>query len=267
MFRLLVNEPSDKPGTIQRGCICTPMFDLRQVLPVFVMPTALTLLFVVAGLRLRRRYLIWIGVIILWLSSTPILSSLLMRAAEGWAVGDYAVHAQAANAIVVLSGDADRFFGGIELMKAGKAPLLVFTGGWSPLEPKATPEGDISVQWAKELGIPADRLATTGKVSTTAEEAAAVAALLRRRQAGSTDGAATGNMRILLVTSAFHMRRAQVLFGREGITTIPFPVNFHVSAGSALSVGSFLPNARSLSQTEIALHEVYGQLFYLVVAR
>jgi hypothetical protein len=36
------------------------------------------------------------------------------------------------NAAVSEWKDADRFFGGVELFKAGKSPLLVFTGGAAP---------------------------------------------------------------------------------------------------------------------------------------
>jgi hypothetical protein len=42
-------------------------------------------------------------------------------------------------------------------------------------------------------------------------------------------------------------------------------VDFQVSVGGALSVIDFLPNARALSQTEMAWREMYGRLFYLVV--
>jgi len=71
-----------------------------------------------------------------------------MRAVEGWQVRQPAASAPKADAIVVLSGmlrvvpgthdtaewrDAvDRFDAGVELARAGKAPLLVFTSEWYP---------------------------------------------------------------------------------------------------------------------------------------
>ena len=49
----------------------------------------------------------------------------------------------------------------------------------------------------------------------TADEAVAIRRLLPARQS-----------RVLLVTSAFHMRRAQRLFERQGLQVLPFPVDF-----------------------------------------
>ena len=70
---------------------------------------------------------------------------------------------------------------------------------------------------------------------------------------------------MLLVTSAFHMPRARRLFERAGVSVIPFPVDFKVSAGGALSALDFLPTGAALRQTEMAMREGYGRLFYFVV--
>jgi uncharacterized SAM-binding protein YcdF (DUF218 family) len=251
---------------------------LHEILPVFVLPVGITLLLVLAGLRLRRRWLIWSGVVILWLSSTPLVSRLAVRAAEGWAERGLAADASAADAIVVLSegrviapgkaavsewSDADRFFGGVELFKAGKSPLLVFTGGAMPWEHNAALEGDILAGYAKALGIPDPQILKTPRVTNTAEEALAVATLLRGRFSGPTWRG--GAPRILLVTSAFHMSRARMLFERTGMSVIPFPVDFKVPAGHGLSVLAFLPTTAALARTEMAMREGYGRLFYLVV--
>jgi uncharacterized SAM-binding protein YcdF (DUF218 family) len=251
---------------------------LHKILPLFVLPVGITLLLMLAGLRMRRRWLIWSGVAVLWVSSTPAISRLAARATEGWAERGLASDAPVADAIVVLSegrvvapgkaavsgwNGADRFFGGIELFKAGKSPLLVFTGGAAPWEPNATPEGDVLAGYAKEMGVPEGQILKTPRVTNTAEEALAVATLLRGRFSGPTwRGDAP---RVLLVTSAFHMPRARMLFERAGMSVIPFPVDFKVPAGGTVSVLAFLPTAGALAQTELAMREWYGRLFYFVV--
>jgi uncharacterized SAM-binding protein YcdF (DUF218 family) len=174
---------------------------LHKILSLFVLPVGITLLLVLAGLRFRRRWLIWSGVAVLWLSSTPLVSGLAVRIAEGWAERGLAADASAADAIVVLSEgrvvapgnaavseweDADRFFGGVELFKAGKSPLLVFTGGAAPWEPNAALEGDILAGYAKALGVPGGQILKTTRVTNTAEEAQAVATLLRGQFSGPT---------------------------------------------------------------------------------
>lgn len=251
---------------------------LHKILPLFVLPVGITLLLVLSGVRLRRRSLIWSGVAVLWLSSTPLVGRLAVRTAEGWAERASAADACEADAIVVLSegrvvapgkaavsewNDADRFFAGVELFRAGKAPLLVFTGGAAPWEPNAAPEGDILAEYAKAMGVPDGHISKTPRVTDTAEEAQAVATLLRARLTGPTRRG--GPPHVLLVTSAFHMPRARRLFERAGISVIPFPVDFKVSANGVLSVLDFLPTASALAKTELALREGYGRLFYFVV--
>lgn len=234
-----------------------------------MLPLGITLLLVGAGLVLRRSALCWIGVLLLYLAATPFVSDWAMRAAEDWQVRQAVSDAPVAHAIVVLSYgrlrapgplgisewlDADRFYGGVELYKAGKAPLLIFTGGWLPWEPDAEPEGDVLIRYAHDLGIPRQQMLSTPKVSSTEEESRAVAALLAKRQGAGK--------RVLLVTSAFHMRRAELLFARTGLDVVPFPVDFKSSGGKSVGVLSFLPNAQSLAQSETALRELYGVLFY-----
>lgn len=75
------------------------MIYLHKVLPLFVLPVGITLMLVIAGLRLHRRWLIWSGVAVLWLSSMPFVSGLAVRAAEGWAERGLAVDAPTADAI------------------------------------------------------------------------------------------------------------------------------------------------------------------------
>ena len=113
------------------------------------------------------------------------------------------------------------------------------------------------------LGVPADGMVTTGPVTNTAEEARAVATLLRERRSAPADRGAPP--RVLLVTSAFHMPRARRLFERAGLTVMPFPVDFQVSAGGGVNVMDLLPTAAALKQTELAWREMYGRLFYFVV--
>ncbi len=251
---------------------------LHKILPVFLLPIGIILLLVSAGMLLRRRALIWTGIVLLWLGSTPLVSDRMMRAVEGASVRDAASDALPADAIVVLSGgrivapgaaaisewrDANRFFGGVELFKASKAPLLIFTGGRLPWEAKtARTEGEVLVEYAKNFGVPSESMVTTGAVANTAEEAVAVAALLSARRMKVVDRPEA--LRVLLVTSAFHMARAQHLFEGAGLKVIPFPVDFQVSRSRALTIIDFLPRASALSQTELAWREMYGQLYYSV---
>ena len=252
------------------------MIYVNKILPLFFLPLGITLTLAIAGLVLRRNALCWLGVGVLWVASTPWVGDAALRLAEGGQIRLPIGSVPEAQAIVVLSGgrvqppgdptvsewtDADRFFGGVELFKAKKAPLLVFTGGWVPWQPHALPEGDVLIPYAAELGIPRDRMLTTGRVVKTEEEARAVAEILTARL-----GAAEAP-RILLVTSALHMRRAAALFASAGIQVLPFPVDFKVPVQESFTLLTVIPSLSGLGRTETALREFYGLLFYAVFSR
>jgi uncharacterized SAM-binding protein YcdF (DUF218 family) len=152
------------------------------------------------------------------------------------------------------SNDANRFLAGTDLALAGKAALLVFTGAAVFSAPDVPTEGDVLAAQARALGVAAERIAVTPIVWNTADEAREVAALLRARQ--------MPNARIVLVTSAFHMRRARQLFEQMGLVVEPFPVSFRMSDLGGFSVFWFLPSVHALAESQTALRELYGRAFY-----
>lgn len=245
------------------------MFFLSKLLPLFVLPLGLSLILLVLGLWLKRRRLAWAGVILLFISSNPMVGHALIRSAEGWAERRSSALIQPADAIVVLSAgrtlapgesgvsewnDANRFSAGTDLMLAGKAPLLVFTGAAVGSDSGLPSEGDFLAGQARALGVQADRIAVTPLVLNTADEAREVAALLKARQ--------LPRPRIVLVTSAFHMRRARQVFTQAGIVVDPFPVSFWSAESTGISVFSFLPSVTALGKSQTAIREMYGRAFY-----
>ncbi len=245
------------------------MVYLSKILPLLVLPIGITLVLVGVGIVRRRRWPLVAAMVVLWLSSMPLVAGRLARALEDGATRLPVQSVGAADAIVVLSTgrvtapgpeavsewtDADRFFGGVQLLRGGKAPLLVFTGGWSPWEPNAPTEGEVMTDYATAIGIPKEQIVTTGRVFNTAEEAIAVAAVLKARQQGTP--------RIILVTSAFHVPRARLLFEQAGLAVSVFPVDFSGTGGVGVSLMDVLPTAGALAQTQMAVRELYGRLYY-----
>ena len=103
------------------------------------------------------------------------------------------------------------------------------------------------------MGVPAMAMTSTPPVVNTAEEARAVAALLHRDE-----------RTVLLVTSAFHMRRAQRLFERQGLQVLPFPVDFQARGRWAgllwRDPSQWLPSVQALDDSSRALRELIGRL-------
>ncbi len=125
---------------------------------------------------------------------------------------------------------------------------------------KCQAEGEVLISYAKALGVPSKALRTTGLVVNTAEEAQAVTTLLGR-QVIDGNGLAQST-KVLLVTSAYHMPRAQRLFERAGLTVIAYPVDFQVNTSRTLSVMDFVPSARAFKKTEMAWRESIGRVYY-----
>ena len=71
---------------------------------------------------------------------------------------------------------------------------------------------------------------------------------------------AAGITRVLLVSNAYHMKRAVLLFESEGMDVVPAPT-FFVSQ-TPISVRSLLPNTFSLNDSAVAMHEWLGYWFY-----
>lgn len=248
------------------------MIYLNKILPLFVLPMGVSFGLLAIGLWRRRLVFAWVGAAVLWVSSMPLVADRLTLLVQRGMERAPAAAAPSAGAIVVLSSgrvtapgaarisewaDADRFFGGIELYRAGKAPLLIFTGGWVPWAPDDPPEGEVLARIAGDLGVPADRIFVTERVVNTQAEARAVAALLQSR--GQL------KMPLLLVTSAFHMARARALFEEAGLIVTPFPVDFWMES-SGVGVLDLLPSPGGLGRTSTIIRELYGRWYYRLTA-
>jgi uncharacterized SAM-binding protein YcdF (DUF218 family) len=174
-----------------------------------------------------------------------------------------------ADSIVVLSGmiepimtkqgiayewvDPDRFFAGIELIKAGKANTIIFTGGILPWQENIQPEGQVLAKFAESYGVLASQIIITKDVENTRDEAQAVREILTQNNLN----------KIILVTSAFHMPRASNLFRKEGIEVQTYPVDFKAGISSITPV-DFFPSADAFYMFQFALRELIGRVYYSI---
>ena len=126
---------------------------------------------------------------------------------------------------------------------------MILTGGKLPWS-LGKPEGEYLRDIAIKYGVPNKNILLTENVENTDQEAKAVAELLY--------GASP---KIILVTSAFHMPRAQKVFEAAGINTEPFAVDFLGEADMS-TIMNFIPSAGTFSQTRFFIRELIGRLYY-----
>ena len=108
-------------------------------------------------------------------------------------------------------------------------------------------------------GVPASAIVLTREVVNTASEAEAVEELARER----------GWKSILLVTSAFHMPRARLLFRNRGFEVHPVPVDYQsgdLERESEFSIHGYVPQGDGLARSDKALREYLGMAAYTVKA-
>ncbi|MEW9922174.1 YdcF family protein [Marimonas sp. MJW-29] len=244
------------------------MIYLHKILPLLASPMSLVIFLLIWGAVWKRTAVSFAGIILFVLCSLPIISNKLISSLErGYSLSSPS-DAEKADAVVVLSGmvraidgkeklqyewseASDRIFSGIELVKEGKAPYLILTGGKLPWS-VGVPEGHYLKEIAKLNGIPDKEIFVTENVENTDQEARAVAQLLKHN-----------SPEVILVTSAFHMPRAKIVFEAAGIVVFPFPVDFLTSARKT-TVMDFIPSASSFRDTSFFVREVIGRLYYTI---
>lgn len=168
------------------------------------------------------------------------------------------------DAIIVLGGGAkagphehhelgpagDRIFLGARLLLAGKTTTLVTTG--SPIDSFQGSFDGVSATarlWS-EVGVPASAIVQVGQTRTTAEEAVACAKLITQRRW----------RRVGLVSSAWHLRRAEALFGRansSGATIVALAAD-HRGVPSWEGLYSLIPVGNGAWLQQKAIWEIIG---------
>ena len=235
------------------------MFYLKKIAAALVLPPAGLILLALGGLWLARRHprtgrtISVLALITLFALSLPTVADALLGTLEPTPVSE--ADLKRADAIVILGsgtyhnapeyggdtlhGEAlERLRYGAWLQRRSKLPILV-TGG-SPFGGR--PEGVLmkevlerelqaSVQWVESAS------------RDTAENARFSAPLLKERNAS----------RIVLVSHAWHLRRAAPLFRAQGLEVFPAGTGYATAAPSALA--SWLPSASALKASSRALLE------------
>jgi uncharacterized SAM-binding protein YcdF (DUF218 family) len=241
----------------------------KLVLPVSAVLAlmALALLLLALGRRRSAGAVLAAAITALWLASLP-------PCAEGLAAGLEDAHpAQPlaalapADAILLLGGAAkpalpprqfpelgeagDRVLHAARLYRAGKAPIVLVSGGGVPAG-RALPAEAESISFVLEaLGVPASAIVRETESANTRENCLNAKVLLDARGAGD----------VLLVTSALHMRRAFATCRTAGLSVRAAPTDYFAVPGDGRGDG-FVADPEALLVTHLALRERLGFWVY-----
>lgn len=153
-----------------------------------------------------------------------------------------------------MSMSADRVWHAARLCKAKKAQYIIATGN---LVQKTT------LGLLKDLGINEHETIFL-EARNTEEEAKSVNNLLKELERKKK----VVKPKILLVTSAWHMRRARLMFEKycEGVEVICAPTDFEMSMATANDFGlrEIFPDYNAFARNSVAFHEIAGFFWYKV---
>jgi uncharacterized SAM-binding protein YcdF (DUF218 family) len=244
-------------------------FIIAKYLLYLILPPASLLVLIGGGLLLSRwrrnagRALMAAGICLLYLLSIEPVADRLIRPLEA-VYPAFRSSGTKAEAVVVLGGGVQdlswvpaapapaehslsRLVAGIEIARTLRLPLVV-SGGSGEITPRSPAEADALADTAIRLGFPRQDLVIESGSCNTWENAAAVKELIP----GKT---------IVLVTSAFHLKRAAGMFRKNGFTVLPAPADYRSSARPWSPV-KLIPRAESLALSSTALAERLSLALY-----
>ena len=242
-------------------------FILSKLLLYLLFPLSWILILLIISLivkdRKRKRQFLIAALVLSFLFSNTVLFN---QFAKSWDIPAYDLKpSENYSCAIVLGGfsgpdkfgkghfnwAADRFIRGVELLTTGKVSHLLISGGNGSLLPGAFREGDWAKSQLQELKIVDSAVLVENRSRNTIENARFSNVILKQSHL---------NGPYLLITSAFHMRRAQMIFKKEGINVIPYPCNFFTKQDKYSFDDYVIPSVDALSGWSVYIKEVIGYM-------
>ncbi len=240
------------------------------IIKAIILPPTINFIIIAFGLCLKKtnkilaHIFISFGALSLVLFCFPPFSSLLIRGLEQYPPLEPPVIVTDEKAIVVLSAGsypyareyAKAIDGAAALQRNQYAAFLQDQTGL----PILVSGGTVGFDESSEAAVMADTLSNSFKVQVkwqesksknTAQNAIYSAAILKENNID----------KIYLVTHAWHMPRAVMMFEKQGIKVTPAPTMFS-DMMTNLSSSYYLPAAYALQNVNMALHEYIGIFWY-----
>ena len=243
-------------------------FILSRILTVLLSPTLWIFILFITGLSTKkpgvRKYTLRVSLLLLIVFSNGFLFNQFGRL---WDVPPASLPANKTySCAIVLGGfasedadrngyfnlSADRFIQAIKLKMSGKASHLLISGGNGQLFPTDFRESDWVLQELKDLKLADSSILIENRSRNSYENALYSKQLLESENLKPP---------YLLITSAYHMRRAMYTYKKMGIDIIPFPCNYF-SGRAATTLYDFIPRASVLSGWDFYIKEVVGYAAY-----
>lgn len=156
---------------------------------------------------------------------------------------------------VYFNKGADRIIHAIELYKRGKIRKILVSGGTGSLQRPDLTEANALLKVLQLFGVPEADIIIEKASRNTHENASYSAEILND---------SFPNGRFLLITSAFHLRRAEACFEKVGIATDTFSTDFYTHPTSYTIDSMLLPNESAFDKWQTFIREILGIVAYKI---
>ncbi len=234
---------------------------LLKILQSFLMPSTFVLLFVVLGFLFIKKRKKWAKILFFlgaffyyFFSITPVSDFLLMPLEEKHGTLSIEEMDRAEKVVLLLGGRESNVLRGSEVLRiwhmtGGRMRIII--SGTDPLI-SASQEATAVRNFFINRGVNPEYITIEGKSRNTRENVINVKEIV-------------GENPFFLVTSGYHMNRALIEFERLGANPIPAPTDFKRKRFPSYMLFDFIPSAQNLRNSDIALHEHIGIIYYRFV--
>jgi uncharacterized SAM-binding protein YcdF (DUF218 family) len=237
-------------------------FTLQKISWLLLMPPACLILFMLFGVIISRnrvglaRSFLLVGALALYLLSIGPVADFLLKPLERSAQPLTTLPAMVDAVVVPGGGSVDltwigappvpngetltRLVMGVELARKLRIPLVLVGGNGEPFATKLK-DAEVMAEAVYAMGLPRRQVLVEKTSRNTLENSRAVRKLLK------------GN-RIILATSAYYMKRAVIMFTKQGFTVIPAPT-YYLTQARKKGPFLFIPREENLKNSSVALAE------------
>ena len=247
------------------------MYWINKIIWFWSSPAAICVASMIVGVFLlvrnprvcrRRNIGKWMTILpamMLWLMATPIVNQAMQGITERRYEKIDAAEASCGDVILSLSGSWCRGWFAAEMLKAGKAPLMIITG---------IDVMKMDVPLIYDLGADKAKVVVDNEARNTEENIKNARQLYLERLNADSRRAVGGtrldpNPKVLLVTSVYHMPRSELMMRKywPEAEVVPVPTEFMVK-DMPFNWRHLLPSVESICYFNATFHEWIGYWGY-----
>ena len=237
---------------------------------ILLSPLNWIIVLLIAAVIIRKRAvkrICWIGSLVIFLvfgnqwlfnlyakkwQAAPVAIDTMNQYSCGIVAGGFASPDEKDNGY--FNSTADRFIQAVKLYRLGVIKHILVSGGNGKTDDNHFREGAWVKGELKTFGIPDSTIFVEDKSNNTLENAMYSKQILDAK-----------NLRppYVLITSAYHMPRAALIFQKAGVPVIPFPCNYTAGRGS-FSYRDLLPMPSVLLSWGPYIKETVGYFWYKI---